>query len=150
MNLDHIYTPARIVIEGVIVGMFGLVIYVLFSKIKNVHALYFIVGFLKHLLGYVIGLHSLYCKYGNACRVGSYATSIYSNHLLIECILEGVLFVCFRIFIVWVFTKLLNVKITRNANLVIIFSIGVCLHILFEVVYIHGMFCKYRCISNKV
>jgi hypothetical protein len=148
MNIDAIPDPTRVVIECVFVGMYCLMIYMLFPKIQNIHTVYFIVGFSKHLLGYLTGLHSLYCKYGTACKWGSSATSIYSNHLLMECIIEGVLFVCLRIFFVWICTSLMNVKITRNTELAIIFSIGVCLHILFEVGKIHGMFCKYRCISN--
>jgi hypothetical protein len=114
----------------------------------------FMVGFIKHLLGYILNIHTYYCNNGYAClKYQKQIQSHKNNHsdisdsdskkvaktsipaLFIESAFEGCLFVFLNIF-------LLKLKIKNNYAR--IFILGVILHLVFEFLQLHIYFCK-RC-----
>lgn len=123
--------------EAVLVGFYSCFIYFLVSGLKYSFVyLLFLTGFLKHMLGYYIGIHSYYCENGYACkkvrRCGN--RSLYST-LLFESVLEGIVFVILGyLFMGVVRDKLCNV-----------FLIGVFLHVVCEICGLHDYFCRERC-----
>jgi len=116
--------------ESIIVGIYSCVVYALFYPILyKVHLilLFFVVGFIKHLLGYYLSLHEYYCKYKYDL------VKRYNKSIIIESILEGCLFIIFG------YTLSMYLK-TKN-KLLIVFIIGTLLHIIFEISGMHTKFC---------
>ncbi len=110
----------NLILESSIVGLYSLLISLPFNDyIISI----FIIGYLKHLIGGISGIHSFYCK--KNC-----------NNLIVflESILEGILYIILYL----ILFKFIPTKL-------VFFFIGAILHILFEVLYIHYYFCKYRC-----
>jgi len=102
--------------EALIVGIFSFILFTLLPTTPI-----FWIGFLKHLLGYFVGLHEMYCIYHG--KKGSFITKYFIG----ECILEGCGFIIlFNIF--------------NNS-----FITGFIFHILSEYTGIHKLFIKYRC-----
>jgi hypothetical protein len=116
MNVNLIPT-STLIGEAVIVGIYSFIIFSAFSSLPI-----FWIGFLKHFLGYFLGLHELYClHYGKKIKPVAIIFFIW------ECILEGIGFsILFYIF--------MNPFIT-----------GFVFHILSEYTGIHKLFIKYRC-----
>ena len=113
--------------QSIFVGIYGVMIYIPLSKfINNKYILLFILGWIKHFFGFVFGLHSTFCN----CPIQSNY-----NVLFIESILEGGLFV-----IMGTIYSMINLE-----KLVQIFMIGLTLHLLFEIVGIHKLFCNSKC-----
>ena len=112
-----------IIIEALFVGLYtqGISYF-----IKNI----FLLGFIKHLLGHYLNLHTYYCKYGNAClKIKKYSKDKVSIiQLIVESILEGFLFIIMN-------------NITKNK-----FLIGLLLHLIFDVFGLHRIFCLFRCV----
>ena len=116
--------------ESIIVGIYSSAIYSLISSIfYKVHLifLFFVVGFIKHLLGYYLSLHEYYCKYKYDI------VKSYNKNIILESILEGGLFIIFG------YTLSMYLK-TKNM-LLIVFIIGTLLHIIFEISGMHTKFC---------
>jgi hypothetical protein len=141
--------------ESVLVGIYTLIIYIiiftLFRKMisieKSPEYFFFLLGFMKHFLGDFIQLHTFFCNNGYSCKYYFNDSNILyriskRKELVIftESILEGLFFV-FIYFLL--FSTIKNFQI----NWFIIFCIGFSLHILFELIGIHRLFCKYRCSS---
>jgi hypothetical protein len=130
----------NIIFEALIVGAYSIINYVIISNILyfNKYTLLFIIGFIKHLIGYYSGLHSYYCVNGKTCTQvnNKYKSAYITNYeLVIESLFEGLLFLIFG-------SILLYLKI----NIIIIyFLLGFILHLLFEQLSIHSHFCKKRC-----
>ena len=126
-------------IEGIIVGFYSVIIYILVSNIFifNKYIILFIVGFFKHLFGYYTNLYTYYCNNGNACKNNIIHTTahIKTYELLIESLFEGLLFLFLGSIL---FYSKLNINI-------IYFLIGFILHIIFEILGIHTIFCKKKC-----
>ena len=114
--------------ESIIVGIYSCIIYALISPILyKVHLilLFFVVGFIKHLLGYYLSLHEYYCKYKfNLVKK-------YNKSIIIESILEGSLFIIFGY----------TISMYLKNKLLIVFIIGTLLHIIFEISGTHIKFC---------
>lgn len=109
----------KVVLEAIIVGIISL------SGSLLLNSSIFLIGFLKHFLSGIFGLHHWYCK--KSCNVNYLK-------LLIESILEGIMFVImFEIIL-----KPLKVPLP-------FFWIGFILHILTDVVGIHKVFCDRLC-----
>lgn len=130
------------IFESFLVGFYSSIIFFILNKtIKEVeiNLLIFLTGFAKHFLGWFLQIHTYYCNYGYACKKQS-STSLlsskYSHMLLVECVLEGIVFVIFY-----------NVakRIYKLKTIYIIFIIGILLHILAENLKIHSFFCEKRC-----
>jgi len=129
------------IFEAIFVGLYTTIIYIVLSfsffNFKNIYMLLFLVGFIKHLFGYIFNLHSYYCKYGNACinKTTSNSTEI---NVVIESLFEGILF------IVLGYLLLISSYLQKNKAFMF-FCIGLSLHILFELLGIHNIFCRERC-----
>ena len=92
--------------------------------VKKKYINIFLIGFLKHFLAYLFGIHEFYCrKYFNV--------QIQSNFFekFIESIFEGLIFVA----------------INHAYNLPPA-AIAILLHVVFEVLNIHKAFCMQNCI----
>jgi hypothetical protein len=143
------------ILEAFFVGLYSakiaLVLY-LFDLKKNIYLFFFLTGFLKHFLGYYLGLQSYYCNKGNACiRVlengkqeeerKSYKTKhMESFPMILESILEGWAYVSLGVLLSKVFAK---------REIISCFLIGFVLHVLFEIMGLHETFCKMRCEEKR-
>ena len=140
------------IFESTIVGMYSLLIYICFDFVTNTNIKLFMVGFIKHLLGYILNIHTYYCNNGYACLKYQKQFQSHKNNnsnisdskkvaktsipvLFIESGFEGCLFVFLNIF-------LLKLKIKNTYTR--IFILGVILHLVFEFLQLHIYFCK-RC-----
>ena len=126
------------IFESFFVGLYSSIIFLILNKIIKIeiNLLIFLTGFAKHFLGWLLQIHTYYCKYGYACKKQSNTISSNTHMLLVECILEGIVFVLFY-----------NVikRIHKMKTIYIIFIIGILLHILAEKLKIHSFFCEKRC-----
>lgn len=125
------------IFESFLVGLYSSIIFFILNKTIKVdtNVLVFLTGFAKHFLGWFLQIHTYYCKYGYACKKQS-NSSKYTHMLLLECILEGIVFVLFY--------NLIK-RMHKLKTIYIIFIIGILLHILAENLKIHSFFCKKRC-----
>lgn len=103
------------ILEGIIISIYTSIIYI---YIKDI----FTLGFLKHFLAGIFGLHKIYCnyKYDNYNKGGNF------DILIIQSITEGLLFVILS---------------TLNVN---VYVIPFILHITFEILGLHKKFCKFN------
>lgn len=124
----------RVLYESLFVGLYSCIVFYgssIFLKNKNI--LLFVTGFFKHFLGYFFGIHSYYCKTG--CRSNKYKdVKIDILEIIGQSILEGLLFLFLG--------NLIHIDYLG------IFTIGVALHLVFEVCGIHKFFCKQYCLSS--
>ena len=159
------------IIESIAVGLYSLFIFYILSQTTTINSktkatiILFTTGFMKHLLGNVLQIHDYYCNNGAACLQLrekqtnppiKYITQNKTAMLIIECIIEGIIFVILYNMILYIFnqqyvkqTQTTHGTKTRN-NMTIVFLIGFIMHILSEKIGIHTYFCKTRCKpSNK-
>ena len=113
---------------------------------QNIYAVYFLIGYIKHILGYFI-FYDAYCNIGHACACSrkahalknksTYSAYIPFNELILQSILEGCLFMCGG----WL-GSLIGIK-----NTVIVSAVcGFALHLKFELLGIHMYFCSKYCV----
>lgn len=139
------------IIEAVLVGAYSTLLYLLYSPFdlfNNIYITLLVVGFLKHYLSYYIGLHTYFCRYGEACKkYNIYNKNINlitinkNNFLLQESVIESLLYLLLG--------SILYNCITNNP-IYIFFLIGFILHILFEQLEFHNKFCRERCTLNVI
>jgi len=122
----------NLLVEQLIVGLFTSLIYLLlfFMRFKYL-ILLFLIGFLKHLLGYYVGLQDIYC---NHHKPGTTA-KVKLPELLFESFVEGLLFLIFGFILI---------KFNVNRN-IIPFILGFTIHIISEFIGIHYIFIENRC-----
>ena len=163
------------VIESVAVGLYSLFIFYVLSQTTTINSktkaiiLLFTTGFLKHLLGNILQIHDYYCNHGSACSFLQlrenqtespikYISQNTTAMLILECIIEGIIFVILYNMILYIFNQQLAKQSQQSANkqsqsrnnMTIVFLIGFILHVLSEKTGIHTYFCKTRCKpSNK-
>jgi hypothetical protein len=131
--------------ESVFVGIYCAAIYQLLSQFtitkKIGSAFLFIFGFIKHFFGNLLHFHSYYCRSHSLhnCTMDDNAVLLFW-----ECIGEGILFI--------IIGKLLFGLIAefRKRPTMAFFMFGVLLHIMFEIVGLHKMFCKMHCKKGTV
>ena len=139
------YTPyflyiLYILLEALVVGLFCVFLYGGLQWINSFILLLFVLGFLKHSLGYVSGLESLFCNYGQACKAihpssqTPHKKEAYTEILFLESVIEGLVFVLIG---------LLFYPVTSKVY--IIFLIGFFLHLIAEIGGIHTEFCEKNC-----
>ena len=132
------------VYESIYIGIYTTILYICLTYfITNIPLLLVALGFIKHLLGYILGLHNYYCNHGYQCKkihttnklryVSSY------NNLFIESLLEGIYFLIFGY---WLFMIIKNVYL----KIIFVFFFGTITHIVSELLEIHKYFCKTNCI----
>ena len=124
----------KLIVEILFVGLYTTIIYFLFyipftylNINKNLQI--FIIGFLKHYLGYYIGIQSFYC---NKIKQKTVALPKY---LFILSILEGILFV---------FLSTILFKNIKSLWLTLFFT-GSIMHLLAEIIGVHNYFKKNFC-----
>ena len=101
---------------AIIVGIYSFTLFTILSPLPI-----FWIGFLKHFLGYFLGLQYLYCNHHGKKE------SFITKYFIFECIWEGIGFsILFYIFM--------------NS-----FMTGFIFHLLSEYTGIHKLFIKYRC-----
>lgn len=127
-----------VLLESIFVGFYSLFIFCICS-IYSTNL--FIVGFLKHLLGYFF-LYNIYCVYGNACRSVPQTFATDNPYILLESIGEGILYASIGYILVPKLNKILCYKLNIYQ---IVFLIGFGLHIVFELTGIHKMYCSRIC-----
>ena len=125
--------------EAIFVGAFCWMLYVILSLImsEQCYLFWFILGFAEHFLGHYAGIHSYYCRYGNACNMRAKKSCELTNisYLLPESVLEGLGFIIVGYgFVHWFKNKY-----------VAIFVAGVLIHLLAELLTVHNYFCNTRC-----
>ena len=110
------------IFESFFVGLYSSIIFLILNKtIKGeINLLIFLTGFAKHLFGMFLQIHTYYCNYGYACKKQSTGllSSNYTHMLLVECILEGIVFVLFYN----VIKRIHNLK-----TIYIIFDFNICI-----------------------
>ena len=125
-----------LIYEGIFVGIYCLVLYILLSKIlDNINILFwFILGFLKHFLAYFLYLHHYYCKYGYACK--NKKQNVNTKYLISDSIYEGILFIIIGYILMPLFKN----------KYIGIFLIGIFIHFIAEITRIHLYYCNTRCL----
>lgn len=133
-------------IESIFVGIYTIIVYlsILFfakSMDNQIVPLLFVVGFSKHFIGYIIGIHDYYCNYGYACTKNRDSVVVQKtnpDNLIVESVIEGI---CFCV---------LGLLIRTFANIpskIVLFGlIGIIMHITAEFVGLHHYFCG-KCIN---
>lgn len=117
-------------VEALFVGIYTLFIFLLTKNVLRItiykRALfYFIFGFLKHFMGFIIGLHYLFCKIFR--KNENYKTqNIWT--VFINSIMEGFIFIIFGSWF--------------KPTIKVAFFIGFTLHIIGEIFGIHKEFCN--------
>jgi hypothetical protein len=114
-----------ILLESIFVGFYTFIIGFIFYFKINIPYL-FIIGFIKHFVGYYIGLHDYEC----------YPLLAINKYIVYDSILEGLLLII---------TGLLLKLIIKN-KYIFYFMIGFLLHLSFEYAGLHKIFKKNRCI----
>jgi hypothetical protein len=128
--------------ESVFVGFYCFFLFIALSQTGlmqyNMTLFLFTFGFVKHMLGYALTLHNYYCKSGYACKSNALKTGLKENkfHTLLESVGEGILFVAIG-----------QIPFTKTP--ISFFFIGFSLHILFEWLGFHKIFCDKRCLRKN-
>ena len=126
------------IFEAILVGIYTCLLYILFSPfINNFYVLLLVVGFLKHLLGSSLELHTWYCNNGEACLKVLSQDQYYSAntiYLIRDSVYESIAFLIMGL----IFRPIIG-------NIYLFFTIGIILHILAEKMMIHKTFCKKTC-----
>ena len=123
----------NLIIEALFIGLYTsiLSLFILPLPTINIYIYLFIIGFLKHLIGYYIGFHNYYCINNNKKSV------LISNIVFKDSIYEGFCFIIIGIIII----RLLNLNLFLS-----LFITGFLFHIIAEYIHLHNLFIDYRCI----
>lgn len=131
------------IIEAIFVGIYTCFIYFIFSKfIKNFYILLLVCGFFKHFLGWTFGIWTWYCNNGEAClkvlnknlaKQNKYEAN--TLYLITDSIYESLIFL--------ITGTILSISIPKGIYLFLI--MGIILHIISEIMFIHRYFCKKTC-----
>jgi len=99
----------------------------------------FIIGFFKHLIGYLIGIETLYCNLIKDTNDNN-EYQIKSNYILFECLMEGLAFIYFGYLLK--FIKIEN-------KILYYFLLGFSLHIISDYYGIHKLLFIYNCFKKN-
>ena len=134
------------ILESVFVGVYSTLVYFVFSRFSIFQVQLFVTGFFKHFLGFFIGLHSYYCNIGHACSRTEEKQKEKENErkranmskkmLITQSIIEGFLFILLGC----------TLSLFIKHKYVVIFLTGFILHLVFEFLKIHKLFCECYCI----
>ena len=122
----------NIIAQSIFVGIYCAILFTILSyaKIQSLSLFFFILGFVKHFLGFFLGLHTLFC---NCIILPNYGI------LFGESILEGITFLILYQMVHKLFPKMW-----------VAFTIGFILHILVEIFGLHKWFCENKCTYNSL
>ena len=124
------------VLEAIFIGIFSLFLYfsliTIYKPIKDIPflVLLFILGFIKHLFGYIVGLETAYCKKYKSPSANAVFPTLFDN------LLEGIFFI--------ILGSCLSILIKKKY--IIIFLIGFLLHIISELAGLHNYFINKKCV----
>ena len=159
------------IFESILVGIYSGVIAIILSfALHNYYYLLFLTGFIKHVCGYYLNIHTYYCNYGDACMRmcnGNNNNNILISknkptQLIFESIIEGLAYIVGGfICSFFISLRLAPSEYNRNtstrfassafssiSNMYIsVFIVGIAMHILSELLGIHRFFCKNRCVK---
>jgi hypothetical protein len=128
------------IIEALIVGLYTVCIFIMVNIfITDMYLQLFITGFIKHLLGYYSGIHDWYCNNGYACINKNHIKLSTDSNIIRNSIFEGIIFLIIGNLLLYIIGKL------RFNIVYIIFTIGVILHLAFELFNIHKFYCINYC-----
>lgn len=119
------------IIESIFIGIYSVIIFsIVYRFLKHpFYLVLFILGLLKHGLGYILGIQDYYCRtYKNPTAKSTWPT-------IYELFLEAFLFIIIG---------LLLAILIKN-KYIIVFLTGIILHITFELVGLHEYFIKTHC-----
>ena len=127
----------QILLESLFVGIYSMLLSIIVLQLFNFPLVFniFIIGFLKHYISGIVGLHHYYCSMYNICD------KFDSDYLILESIGEGFLFLI---------TYFILSKLVGHRGYTTFFMIGILLHITFEQLNGHSLFCKIHCKSDVV
>ena len=139
--------------ESTIVGIYTTVLAFVLSffipstqkNVLNFIFFFFTLGFIKHFLGFYLGLQSFYCNYGIECRKRENNTNLKARKpSFFENLSEGIIFVVFGLILKNLFSIF---KYGNNIYLISFFT-GFFLHLISDIIGVHTFFCKYYCLDN--
>lgn len=129
---NEIYmTSIHYSIEAIFVGAYCVAIFFALTNvlpIKTPLLFLFTFGFVKHFMGYLFQMHDYYCQ----CK-GSIGP-----RLLLESVGEGILFMAIG-----------QIPFFNITSPLSFFCAGFSLHILFEWLGLHRLFCEKRCLTKN-
>ena len=134
------------IFESIFVGIYSGVIAIILSfAIHNYYYLLILTGFIKHVGGYYLNIHTYYCNHGDACmrmRNGNNNNNVLISknkptQLIFESIIEGLAYIVGGVICSFLIP---NIYVS-------IFIVGIAMHILAELLGIHRFFCKNRCVK---
>ena len=134
------------IFEATFVGIYSCVIAIILSfVVHNYYYLFFLTGFIKHMGGYYLNIHTYYCNHGDACmrmRNGNNNNNVLISknkptQLIFESIIEGLAYIVGGVICSFLIP---NIYVS-------IFIVGIAMHILAELLGIHRFFCKNRCVK---
>lgn len=127
----------QILLESLLVGIYSMLLSIIVIQLFNFPLVLniFIIGFLKHYISGIVGLHHYYCSMYNICDKFDSDYLI----LILESIGEGFLFLM---------TYFILSKLVGQRGYTTFFMIGILLHITFEQLNGHSLFCKSHCLKN--
>ena len=129
-----------------LVGIYsGTIAIILSFVVHNYYYLLFLSGFIKHVGGYYLNIHTYYCNHGDACmrmRNGNNNNNVLISknkptQLIFESIIEGLAYIVGGVICSFLIP---NIYVS-------IFIVGIAMHILAELLGIHRFFCKNRCVK---
>ena len=139
-------------LEILFVGLYSASLYIIllqfffpfvFPFLSSLSVILFLVGFLKHYLGYTLHIQDYYCNHSASCKQNMSCQKLVASdkYLLETSVAEGVWFCALGI---------MTMKKTNSTekNMAILFFIGAVTHILAEFSGIHTEFCKINCRAN--
>jgi hypothetical protein len=136
----------KLILESLFVGWYVIFIYYFFTIIHLFTYIYkytllqlFIIGFVKHFMGYYIGIQTYYCNNGSTCNKYKIDKQVaIPFHLLLFSVIEGFMFIILFSLLSFIFNL-------QTFNYLILFIIGFILHIVADIIGIHKLFCYYSC-----
>jgi hypothetical protein len=122
----------QILLESILVGIYSMLLSIIVLQIFNFPLVFniFIIGFLKHYIGGIVGLQHYYCSMSIKCN------KFNLDYLILESIGEGFLFLI---------TYFILSKFVGERRYINFFMIGILLHVIFEELNGHSLFCKTHC-----
>lgn len=132
--------------ESAIVGIYVVVLFLViehFLPLKDWNLFLFVLGFVKHVFGYLLGIQNFYCIYGYSCRNVNVKKrtpkQVVYTEKMVESLLEGFAFVI---------TGALVFYFLTSNKIYGIFITGFVLHIVAEITGVHKYYCE-TCTAEK-
>ena len=131
----------NIIVESAFIGLYCASLYftvnqsffpLLSGNRNNIYVTFFIVGFIKHFIGYLVGIQTTYCRQNGK-------TYVKSPNLFIESLLEGCAFLTFGAI------GILCWPGGEHHLFLLYFIMGAAIHMLAEITGIHKYFIAHNC-----